>query len=180
MRSTKKLLTVLLLAIVLAGVFQIQPLATTGSDGYRAQLDTSHSMFLAGFDSQNISVSLVGPANRSGVSGTFNITLDITSDFGTLNTTLFIDSLIYSTYNKTALTPGNQNFTVDTGGLAEGNLNFTMLFEYKNTTWDEKETYHLVYFVDNSFPNFEVDLLAPANESTLVDTANLDLNITSD
>jgi len=180
MRSTKKLLTVLLLAIVLAGVFQIQPLATTGSDGYRAQLHTSHSMFLAGFDSQNISVSLVGPANRSGVSGTFNITLDITSDFGTLNTTLFIDSLIYSTYNKTALTPGNQNFTIDTGGLAEGNLNFTMLFEYKNTTWDEKETYHLVYFVDNSFPNFEVDLLAPANESTLVDTANLDLNITSD
>ncbi|MFX0044588.1 MAG: hypothetical protein ACFE8Z_01950 [Candidatus Hermodarchaeota archaeon] len=180
MKSTNRLLTVLLLAIVLAGVIRIQPLAVTDSNDYRAQLDTSSSMRLAGFDSQNISVSLVGPTNRSGVSGTFNITLDITSDFGTLNTTLFIDNSIYSAYNQTALTPGTQNLTVNTGGLAEGNLNFTVLFEYMNMTWDEKETYHLVYFVDNSLPNFEVDLLTPANESTLVDTANLDLNITSD
>ncbi|MFW9944209.1 MAG: hypothetical protein ACFFB7_04365, partial [Candidatus Sifarchaeia archaeon] len=180
MRSTRRLLTVLLLAIVLGGVFQIRPLAITDSNDYGAQLDTSRFIHLAGLDSQNISVSLVGAANRSGVSGTFNITLDITSDFGTLNTTLFIDDSIYSAYNKTALTPGIQNLTVNTGGLAEGNLNFTVLFEYENSTWDEKETYYLVYFVDNILPNFEVGILNPANESTLVDTASLDLNITSD
>ena len=180
MRSTRRLLPMLLLTIILAGVFQIQPLAMTTSFDYRAKLDTSHSMMPAGFDSQNISLSLISPTNRSGVSGEFNITLDITSDFGTLNTTLFIDNSIYSAYNKTPLSVGNQDLTVNTTGLAEGNLNFTILFEYENMTWDEKETIYLVYFVDNSLPNFEVDLLTPANESTLVDTANLDLNITSD
>ncbi len=152
----------------------------TNDNDYRVQLDTSHAVNLASFDSQNISVSLVGPTNRSGVSGTFNITLNLASDFETLNTTLFIEGSIYSAYNKTALTPGIQNLTVNTGSLSEGNLNFTVLFEYENATWDERESYYLVYFVDNILPNFEVKLLTPANESTLVDTANLDLNITSD
>ncbi|MFW9799573.1 MAG: hypothetical protein ACFFD9_04005, partial [Candidatus Thorarchaeota archaeon] len=85
MRSTKRLVTVLLLALVLAGAMQAHPLALKSTIDNRARLDTPLSLVLAGFDSQNISVSLVGPTNNSGVSSTFNITLDIVSDFGILN-----------------------------------------------------------------------------------------------
>lgn len=180
MKSTNRLLTVLLLALVLAGAMQAQPLAMNSTNDYRAQLDTSLSLVLAGFDSQNISVSLVSPTNRSGVSGTFNITLDIASDFGVLNTTLFIDGAIYPAYNETPLSTGTQNLTVDTVSFPEGNLNFTVFLEYKNDTWDERESSYLVYFVDNDGQNFEINLLSPANESTLVGTEGLQLNITSD
>ncbi|MFX1272092.1 MAG: hypothetical protein ACFFAX_10420, partial [Promethearchaeota archaeon] len=183
MKSTSRLLSILLLAIMLAGVAYIQPLAMTTNDGSRAfrQEDSNH-FITGGFDSQNISISLVSPTNRSGTSGTLDITIDITSDFGNLNVTLFIEDAIYSTYNKTLIGTGNQVLSVDTtlASIPEGNLNFTILLEYKDATWDEKESFYLEYFVDNDSVNFEVSLTSPANETILTGTANLLLNITSD
>jgi hypothetical protein len=171
----------MLLAVILAGAIYVQPLAMTTNDtSMVARLDDSHYSVTAGFDSQNISVSLVSPTNRSGVSGDLDITIDITSDFGTLNVTLFIEDAIYSAYNKTPIGTGNQMLSVDTLTIAEGNLNFTILLEYKNVTWDEKESFYLEYFVDNDLQNFEVSLQSPANESTLTGTASLLLNITTD
>ena len=181
MKSTSRLLSILLLAMMLAGVIYIQPLAMTTNDGsMAARQEDSNRFVTAAFDSQNISVSLVSPTNRSGVSGPLVITIDITSDFVTLNVTLFIEDAIYSAYNKTPIGVGNQPLSVDTTTIAEGNLNFTILLEYKDATWDEKESFFLEYFVDNDFENFEVSLTSPANESTLTGTASLLLNITSD
>ncbi|MHA2386651.1 MAG: hypothetical protein ACXAEE_10630, partial [Candidatus Thorarchaeota archaeon] len=181
MKSTSRLLSILLLAMMLAGVFYVQPLAMTTSDNsMAARLEKSNDVVTAGFDSQNISVSLVSPTNRSGTSGTLDITIDITSDFGTLNVTLFIEDSIYSAYNKTSIGTGNQILSVNTATIAEGNLNFTILLEYKDVTWDEKESFFLEYFVDNDLQNFEVSLQSPANESTITGTASLLLNITTD
>ncbi|MFX1260821.1 MAG: hypothetical protein ACFFAZ_01910 [Promethearchaeota archaeon] len=183
MKSTSRLLSILLLAMMLAGVAHIQPLAMTTNDGsMAASLEDSNHFATGGFDSQNISVSLVSPTNRSGTSGTLNITIDITSDFGNLNVTLFIEGAIYSAYNKTLIGTGNQVLSVDTtlASIPEGNLNFTILLEYKDATWDEKESFYLEYFVDNDHVNFEVGLTSPANESTLTGTESLLLNITSD
>jgi len=181
MKSTSRLLSILLLTMMLAGAIHIQPLAmTTNDNSMTARLESKNGVITAGFDSQNISVSLVSPTNRSGTSGTLEITIDITSDFGTLNVTLFIEEEIYSAYNKTPIGIANQVLSVDTTSVAEGNLNFTILLEYKDVTWDEKESFILEYFVDNDFQNFEVGLLSPANESTLTGTASLLLNITSD
>jgi hypothetical protein len=181
MKSTSRLLSILLLAMMLAGIVYIQPLAMSTNDGsMAARLEESNRFVTTGFDSQNISVSLVSPTNRSGASGILDITIDITSDFGTLNVTLFIEDAIYSAYNKTPIGTGNQILSVDTTLVAEGNLNFTILLEYKDVTWDEKESFFLEYFVDNDLVNFEVSLTSPANESTLSGTASLLLNITSD
>ncbi len=167
--------------MMLAGAIYVRPLAMTTNDGFLAdRLENSNHVVTAGFDSQNISVSLVSPANRSGTSGTLDITIDITSDFGTLNVTLFIENAIYSAYNKTSIGTGNQILSVDTATVAEGNLNFTILLEYKDVTWDEKESFFLEYFVDNDAQNFELELLSPSNESTLAGIAVLLLNITSD
>jgi hypothetical protein len=171
----------MLLAVILAGAIYVQPLAMTTNDtSMVARLDDSHYSVTAGFDSQNISVSLVSPTNRSGASGDLDITIDITSDFGTLNVTLLIEDAIYSAYNKTPIGTGNQLLSVDTLTVDEGNLNFTILLEYKDVTWDEKESFYLEYFVDNDLQNFEVSLLSPANESTVTGTASLLLNITTD
>ncbi|MFW9802422.1 MAG: hypothetical protein ACFFFC_07210 [Candidatus Thorarchaeota archaeon] len=183
MKSTSRLLSILLLAMMLAGVAYIQPLAMTTNDGsMTASLKDPNYFATGGFDSQNISVSLVSPTNRSRTSGTLDITIDITSDFGNLNVTLFIENAIYSAYNKTLIGSGTQILSVDTTlpSVPEGNLNFTILLEYKDVTWDEKESFFLEYFVDNDSVNFEVSLTSPANESTLTGTANLLLNITSD
>jgi hypothetical protein len=166
---------------MLAGAIYIQPLAMTTNDGFKATgIEDSNHLVTAGFDSQNISVSLVSPTNRSGTSGTLDITINITSDFGTLNATLFIENAIYSAYNKTSIGTGNQILSVDTTTVSDGNLNFTVLLEYKDVTWDEKESFFLEYFVDNIAQNFVMDLLNPANESTLAGLASLLLNITSD
>ncbi|MHA2210631.1 MAG: hypothetical protein ACXABV_15855, partial [Candidatus Thorarchaeota archaeon] len=180
MKSTSRLLSILLLAMMLAGVFYAQPLAMTTNDGsIAARLEEPDHLITAGFDSQNISVSLVSPTNRSGTSDTLDITIDITSDFVTLNVTLFIEDEVYSAYNKSSIGTGPQILSVDTTTVAEGNLNFTILLEYKDVTWDEKESFFLEYFVDNNAQNFEVSLTSPANESTLTGTASLLLNITT-
>ncbi|MHA2302117.1 MAG: hypothetical protein ACXACD_14320, partial [Candidatus Thorarchaeota archaeon] len=115
MKSTSRLLSILLLAMMLAGVFYAQPLAMTTNDNSMAgRLEKSNGEVTAGFDSQNISVSLVSPTNRSGTSATLLITIDITSDFDPMNVTLFIEDEIYSAYNKTPISIGNQVLSVDT------------------------------------------------------------------
>lgn len=133
----------------------------------------------AAYDSPNITASLSSPANGSTVSGTFDIVLDMTSDFVTLNLTLFVDGAIYPAYNNTAIIASSswiETISVDSTTLSEGMLNFTVLFE----NLAEKESVYLLYFVDNSGPNFEVALYTPANLSTLSGIVSIDLNITSD
>jgi len=133
----------------------------------------------AGFDSPNITALLTSPANGSTVSETFDITLNMTSDFATVNITLFVEDAIYPVYNETNVPAGpswTQTITVDSTTLVEGMLNFTILFE----NLAEKESVYLLYFVDNSGPNFDISLISPANGTEISGLININLNITSD
>ena len=81
MKSKSRLLSIMLLAIMLAGAIHVQPLTTaTNDDILTPQIDASSIWVSAGFDSQNISVSLVSPTNRSGVSSLLDIEIDIASE----------------------------------------------------------------------------------------------------
>jgi hypothetical protein len=131
---------------------------------------------VSGYDSPNITIALTSPSNGSSVSGIFDINVDITSDFGSLNLTLFIEGSIYSGYDHANTSIGAQAITVDSTTQPEGMLNFTLFFEY----FTEKETYYLLYFVDNNAFNFEVSLYTPANGSTLNGVESIDLNVTHD
>jgi len=131
---------------------------------------------VSGYDSPNITVTLTSPANGSSVADIFDINIDITSDFGTLNLTLFIEGSIYSAYNETSIGTGAQAINVNSNTLPEGMLNFTLFFEYLT----EKETYYLLYFVDNDGVNFELALYSPTNGSTLSGIVSINLNVTHD
>ena len=164
---------------MILGSSSTQMVAPYESNGRSTDLPPTQVMATAGYDSPNISATLVSPNNGTSVSGTFDITMDITSDNGPLNLTLFVDDSIYSAYNRTTVGSGNswtQDITVDSTTLPEGMLNFTVLLEYLA----DKESVYLLYFVDNLAPNFTIDLLSPANQSTRSGVFSLDLNITSD
>ena len=134
------------------------------------------SLTVSGYNSPNITVALTSPANGSSVTGTFDINVVITSDFGPLNLTLLIEGAIYSAYNQTLIGTGAQAITVDSTTQPEGMLNFTLFFEYLA----EKETYYLLYFVDNNGFNFQAALYTPVNGSTLNGIESIDLNVTHD
>ncbi|MFX1368972.1 MAG: hypothetical protein ACFFAY_10265, partial [Promethearchaeota archaeon] len=179
MRMKTRILTLLLLTALVFGSVQTLPTANLNSS--KAQVNVSETLVPSGFASDNISINLLSPVNGSGVSGVFNISLDITSDFGPLNLTLFIENAIYPAYNKTPIGAGTnwlQNVTVNTGILSEGNLNFTLLME--NETENERESVYLVYFVDNVGPNLDMTLIDPTNGSVVTETLDLILSITSD
>jgi hypothetical protein len=178
MRITGRLLALIFVAFMLVGSTQVQIITPLSQDTQSVSLPTS-VLKTAGFDSPNITATLSSPANGSSVSGTFAINLDMTSDFATINVTLFIDGAIYPAYDHTNVPAGpswTQVLTIDSTTLSEGMLNFTVLFE----NLAEKESVHLLYFVDNQGPNFEVSLYTPANGSTIGGIARVDLNITSD
>lgn len=103
----------------------------------------------------------------------------MTSDFATVNVTLFVDGAIYPAYNETNVPAGPswiQTITVDSTTLAEGMLNFTILFE----NLAEKESVYLLYFVDNVGPNFDASLIGPANGTTVIGIIDINVSITSD
>ncbi|MHA2423947.1 MAG: hypothetical protein ACXAEF_04120 [Candidatus Thorarchaeota archaeon] len=176
MRKTS-IVAILVAFTFLACSMSIQPMAITSDLGATEAPVNPHTF--AGFDSENITIVLQTPANQSTVEGTFNMTLDITSVNGPLNLTLFIEDEIYPDYNVTNIGTGIQNVTVDTTTLVEGNLNFTLLFEDNSTGTNDKETYYLIFNVDNhGAPN--VEIITPEALANFTGMDDLYLNITSD
>ncbi|MGY5855056.1 MAG: hypothetical protein RTS72_00560, partial [Candidatus Thorarchaeota archaeon] len=176
MRKTSRLFALLFVTMMFLGAAQTQmqsPFATQNNLGLITPTET---LVVSGYDSPNITIALTGPANGSSVSGIFNINIDITSDFPSVNLTLFIEGAIYSGYDHANTSTGAQAITVDSTTQPEGMLNFTLFFEY----FAEKETYYLLYFVDNDAVNFEISLYTPANGSTLSGVESIDLNVTHD
>ncbi|MFX0108080.1 MAG: hypothetical protein ACFE7R_07340 [Candidatus Hodarchaeota archaeon] len=182
MKLTSRLLTLTLLTMMILGAFPIHPVTNNITDT-NSLPDASSVIAQAGFDSQNISILLLSPTNRSGVAGTFDIELNITSDFAPLNLTLFIEGAIDPSYNKTPVGAGTswiETLSVDSLSLPEGYLNFTILLEYNDVGEDEKESVFLEYFVDNVGPNFEFDIVDPVNGSTLSGIENFLIDMVSD
>nr|KXH74940.1 MAG: hypothetical protein AM325_05330 [Candidatus Thorarchaeota archaeon SMTZ1-45] len=170
------MLALLIISMMFIGAAQTQMQAPFAIQNDLSLITPTETLIVSGYDSPNITVSLTSPANGSSVSGTFDINVDITSDFGTLNLTLFIEGAIYSAYNQTSIGIGAQSITVDSTTQPEGMLNFTLFFE----NLAEKETYYLLYFVDNDGVNIEVALYTPANGSTISGVVSIDLNVTHD
>ena len=177
MTRTSRLFALLFITMMFLGAAQTQmqsPFATQNNLGLITPTET---LMVSGYDSPNISIALTSPANGSSVSGVFDINVTITSDFGSLNLTLFIDGTIYGGYDHANTSTGAQSITVDSATQSEGMLNFTLFFEY----FAEKETYYLLYFVDNDAVNFEISLYTPANGSRpLSGVESIDLNVTHD
>ncbi|MHA1903231.1 MAG: hypothetical protein ACXADL_01410 [Candidatus Thorarchaeota archaeon] len=178
MRKTS-LVTLLLVSVMIVGAIQAQPLAVLHDNSDIKKSQPVQAFESTGFDSDNITIVLVTPANLSEVVGTFDMNLTITSVNGPLNLTLFIEDEIYPDYNRTLIGVGSQNVTVDSTLLGEGNLNFTLLFEDNSTGTNDKETYYLVFNVNNHGPP-NVELLSPEVDSIFTGLDNLTLNITSD
>ena len=176
MRNTSRILAFMFVAFMILGSTQVQTITDTNQP-MSTQVDI---LSPAGFDSPNITVSLVSLANGSTVSGTFDIELNMTSDFATLNLTLFVDGAIYPAYNESIIA-ASANWietisSIDSTTLAEGMLNFTVLFE----NLAEKESIYLIYYVDNDGFDMDVALYTPANESVVSGIISIDLNVTAD
>jgi hypothetical protein len=162
--------------MMFVGAAQTQMQSPFATQNNLSLITPTETLMVSGYDSPNITIALTSPSNGSSVSGIFDINVDITSDFGSLNLTLFIEGSIYSGYDHANTSIGAQAITVDSTTQPEGMLNFTLFFEY----FTEKETYYLLYFVDNNAFNFEVSLYTPANGSTLNGVESIDLNVTHD
>ena len=179
MRKTSTVLALVIVSALIVGSIRMQPMVEADPEGLTVIGFSSQPMIRAGFDSENISITLSNVANQSTVSGTFNMTVNVTSVNGPLNLTLFIESEIHADYNQTLTGVGLHNITVNTTILSEGNLNFTMLFENENFTPPDRESYYLVFNVDNHGPaTFE--LIGPEADSTLTGLSDLLVNISSD
>jgi hypothetical protein len=176
MRRTSRLFTLLFVTMMFVGAAQTQMQSPFATQNNLSLITPTETLMVSGYDSPNITIALTSPSNGSSVSGIFDINVDITSDFGSLNLTLFIEGTIYSGYDHANTSIGAQAITVDSTTQPEGMLNFTLFFEY----FTEKETYYLLYFVDNNAFNFEVSLYTPANGSTLNGVESIDLNVTHD
>jgi hypothetical protein len=179
MRKTSTLLALIIISALIVGSIRMQPLAELDAEGLAGIGFSSQPMIRAGFDSENISISLSGISNQSTVSGTFNMTVNVTSVNGPLNLTLFIEGEIYADYNQTLIVAGPHNITVNTTILSEGYLNFTMLFENETFTPPDRESYTLVFNVDNHGPP-TIELIEPEADSTLTGLSELLVNISSD
>ncbi len=180
MRKTSRILALMFVAFMILGSTPGQTITSSvdSNQPMGAQLD-----FLspAAYDSPNITASLISLANGSTVSGNFDITLNMTSDFTALNLTLFVDGAIYPAYNETAIVASPSWIEVisniDSTTLSEGMLNFTVLFE-NNVT--QKESIYLLYYVDNDGFDMDVDLYIPINETEVSGIISIDLNVTAD
>jgi len=179
MRKTSRILALMFVAFMILGSFQGQTI--TSDVNTNQPMDTQSDILSpAAYDSPNITASLVSLANGSEVSGPFNITLNMGSDFTSLNLTLFVDDAIYLGYdhvNITASPSWIETITnIDSTTLPEGMLNFTVLFEY----FTEKETVYLLYYVNNDAFDMSATLTTPANESRISGLESIDLNVISD
>ncbi|MEE9541238.1 MAG: hypothetical protein V3V85_07080 [Candidatus Thorarchaeota archaeon] len=179
MRKTSTLLALIIISALIVGSIRMQPMAESDAEGLTGIEFSSQSMIRAGFDSENISIALLNIANQSTVSGTFNMTLNVTSVNGPLNLTLFIEGEVHVDYNQTLTFAGLNNITVNSTILSEGNLNFTMLFENETFTPPDRESYYLVFNVDNHGPP-AFELVGPEADSTLTGLSDLLVNISSD
>ncbi|MHA1654049.1 MAG: hypothetical protein ACTSYX_09200 [Candidatus Thorarchaeota archaeon] len=172
------LLTLLFVTVMVFGLLQFHPstdvpAATSATVRHVSQFSPS------GFDSENITVALLSPANQSELVGTVNITLNITSTNGPLNLTLFIEGEIYPAYNSTEIGPGEHNFTIDTTTLREGRLNFTFYLENRSYSPPDRESYHLIFLINNHGPP-RVVMLYPGIDDVFTGLDNITLNITAD
>ncbi|MHA1480306.1 MAG: hypothetical protein ACTSQZ_02635, partial [Candidatus Thorarchaeota archaeon] len=181
----KSVLMLMVMTVLIIGAIQVQPTSINQSNGIVMTEAPEEVLSISGFDSDNISVVLLNPAIQSTVSGTFDIELNITSDYELLNLTLFVEDEIYPDYNNsliynsTLITPVNVNVTVDTTLLAEGLLNFTLLFADNSTGTIDNETYQLDFLVDNhGAPSLEI--IAPTTSDILTGITDLYLNVTTD
>ncbi|TXT55752.1 MAG: conserved membrane protein of unknown function [Candidatus Thorarchaeota archaeon] len=179
MKKRNTVMMLLLLSILVTGAIQVQSFATIGNTQESA-VETSIPIIVpAAYDSDNITIDLQSPAENSVVSGSFNLTLNVTSDNGDLNFTLIVDGSIHPDLNKTSITTGLQNITVDTTVLNEGLLNFTLLFEENHTGVLERESLTAFYEVDNHGAPL-VQILAPDTEDLITGLTDLMVNITTD
>ena len=118
------LLTLLIVTLMLASSFYIQPISQTQSQVVTEAPVLPHET--AGFDSENITIVLISPANQSTLVGTVDLNVTITSVNGPINITVLVEGEIYfSDYNGTEIVPGSLNITLDTTLLPEGSLNWT-------------------------------------------------------
>ncbi|MHA2152882.1 MAG: hypothetical protein ACXAAQ_12960, partial [Candidatus Thorarchaeota archaeon] len=161
MNRTSKLFALLVVTMMFVGASQTHMQASFAS--HETLIIPMENFVFTGYDSPNITVVHNSPVNGSTQTVDFNINVDITSDFGPLNLTLFIDDVVDSNNNLTTIGTGNQDIAVDVDVLPEGMLNFTLFFEYLA----EKETVYLLYFIDNDGVDFEFALYTPANGSEL-------------
>ncbi|MHA1613747.1 MAG: hypothetical protein ACTSYJ_02815 [Candidatus Thorarchaeota archaeon] len=140
----------------------------------------SHSMYLVYLvdnDGLPINVDHLSPANQTQVSGVFNLTLEIGSEYEPLNFTLFVDGVIHE-YNESVLGIKHQIVAINTTGLTEGSLNFTLLFYYNVTGEEAQAVYTLVFNVNNHLAP-SIIILGPTADSTVTGLADLWLNISS-
>ncbi len=180
MKRFTAIAVLLVLCVVALGGIQTDNLYST-DQGVCSRDDSIYytPMMSAGYNSPNISVVLLSPANQSTLVGTIDISVNITSVNGPLNATLFVNREIYPAYNRTLIGIGVQNLTIDTTTLPEGTLNFTLLLEDYRFTPIDRETYHMVFTVNNHGPP-SVVFIYPGIDDKFIGMANLTLNITSD
>jgi len=176
MRKTSRILALMFVAFMILGSAQVNTI-TNFDEPMSTQIDI---LSPAGYDSPNITASLVGPVNGSTATGLINIELDMTSDFPSLNRTLFVEGAIHPGFDHNNISAGS-SFTdtltnVDSTLEIEGMLNFTILYEY----FAEKETVYLLYYVNNDGFDISATLTNPANGSTISGTESIDLNVVSD
>ncbi len=173
MNRTSKLFALLVVTMMFVGATQSQMQASFIS--HENLITPTKNIVFSVYDSPNITVVHNSPVNGSTQSGTFNINVNTTSDFGSLNLTLYVEGAIYSGYDHFNLTDGNnQDITVDSTTLAEGMLNFTLFFEFLA----ERESVYLLYYIDNNPLNFEFDLYSPANGTELSGVVSININAT--
>lgn len=175
MRKTSRILALMFVTFMVLGLTQVQTITNTNQP-MSTQVDI---LSPAGFDSPNITASLVSLANGSTVTGTFDITLDMGSDFATLNLTVYVEGAAYPGYDPDiigASSSWTEIISLDSTTLSEGMLNFTILFEYL----DEKESIYLIYYVNNDVFDISATLTTPANGSTISGLESIDLNVVSD
>ena len=176
MRKTSRILALMFVAFMILGSIQVDTV-TNIDQSMSTQTDI---LSPAGYDSSNISASLFSLANGSTVTEPFSITLNMSSDFTSLNETLFVEGAIVSGFDHNNITASSSwtevLSSIDPAQFVDGMLNFTILFEY----FAEKETVYILYFVDNDGINVSATLTNPANGSTISSTVSIDFNVTSD
>ena len=179
MRTTSRILALMFVAFMILGSIQGQTI-TSDVDTNQPMGTQLDILSPAAYDSPNITASLVTLANGSEVSGTFDITLDMGSDFTSLNLTLFVNHTIYPGFDHINIS-ASASWTevlsnIDSTTLPEGMLNITVLFE----KLAEKETIYLLYYVNNDGFDLSVALYTPTNESEINGLVSIDLNVTAD
>ncbi|MFX1483190.1 MAG: hypothetical protein ACFFCP_08375 [Promethearchaeota archaeon] len=129
-------------------------------------------------DGKPITIDHQSPAFGAEVAGTFDLVLLIGSEYQPLNLTLYVEGAIQSDYNKTLIGIREQTIPINTTGLAEGPLNFTLVFEYNATGENARAVYYLVFSVNNHGAPGLV-FISPTEDETITGLTDFWLNISS-